>query len=514
MDAPTNSQEIPDAGDLQEQKHVVVGEGMLVYVLLCCLCALLGFFVSVLKFPYMQQNGISMLTGMAVGVVLKYWREENQRLFEFQPEFFFYVLLPPLIFEAGYTMKSKSFFRNMGTILFFAVLGTIVSAFVVGYGNYFCAQAGLQDSVPSLLGNMMFGVLISAIDPVGTLAVLSQRNDDPLVGSLLFGESVLNDAVAIVLFRSLRAFRGTAQFTHLSLLEIAADFLFVFVCSALMGIVIALATAFVLHWISMKRVPHYELIVMSYLAYVSYVLAEVVGLSGVTSLLFCGIVNAHYSWHNISEVSQTSTLEMFKAMSNFAETVAYVYLGLAVFTFDDEVHWDGKFVLSSVLFCVLGRALNIFGLSALVNRFRANKVSLGMQIFLWVLGLRGAVAFALVLNIQHLDAFPLERPTLIAATLFLIISSTLGLGAFTVPLANLLKLDASGSDTVHVRSTSPEESYIHDIWKKVDEKFFKVIFGGRPATGAAAAASRSESGRTPPRDQADGLENPLLDDDL
>ena len=51
----------------------------------------------------------------------------------FNPELFFFLLLPPIIFEAGYTLRSKQFFRNLGTIVAYAVLGTLVSTFIVGY---------------------------------------------------------------------------------------------------------------------------------------------------------------------------------------------------------------------------------------------------------------------------------------------------------------------------------------------------------------------------------------------
>ena len=116
----------------------------------------------------------------------------------FSPTMFFLVLLPPIIFESGYNLHKGNFFTNIGSILLFAIVGTAISALIVGGGIY---VLGLADVVYRLnfVESFAFGSLISAVDPVATLAIFQALDVEPVLNMLVFGESILNDAVAIVL---------------------------------------------------------------------------------------------------------------------------------------------------------------------------------------------------------------------------------------------------------------------------------------------------------------------------
>ncbi len=129
----------------------------------------------------------------------------------FDPEIFFNVLLPPIIFHAGYSMKKRFFFRNIGSILTFAFLGTAISTFVVGG-----VMTGVTRLAPHLqsftfVDSLHFGALISATDPVTVLAIFNDLHVDVNLYALVFGESVLNDAVAIVLTRTLEDYEETVK---------------------------------------------------------------------------------------------------------------------------------------------------------------------------------------------------------------------------------------------------------------------------------------------------------------
>jgi len=422
---------------------------------------------------------------------------------QFESETFYYILLPPIVFEAGYSLKKKNFFYNMGTIMSFAVFGTIISTIVIGYGLFGCAKLGLIKELDTdgPLESLLFGSLISAVDTVATLSIMGSPSSGatPLLFSLVFGESVLNDAVSIVLFRTLNNFGGQS-FGTTQLLTSVLQFLFVSLGSIGIGVFIGLlCSLFLRRFKSIGSHPNYEVALIFLFAYSSYALAEIAHMSGVMSLFLTGVVLNHYAWYSLSSDAQTTTLYIFKTMSSLTETFVFVYMGINVFSFSPKVNWDPGFVVIATLLCPVGRAFNIFPLSFLSNLLRREKITWKLQVALWFSGLRGAIAFALALNARTPHA-----PSLVAATIMIILFTTLVLGPFTSPLMRALKINEENSVPLLSVEDDDEEqqdeemneeiselipptkqpkkkvSCLHRLWKKLDEKVMKPLFGGKP----------------------------------
>lgn len=112
---------------------------------------------------------------------------------------FFLYLLPPIVLDAGYFMPTRLFFENFGTIFWYAVVGTLWNSFGIGISLFAICQIeafGLSDI--TLLQSLLFGSLISAVDPVAVLAVFENIHVNEQLYILVFGESLLNDAVTVV----------------------------------------------------------------------------------------------------------------------------------------------------------------------------------------------------------------------------------------------------------------------------------------------------------------------------
>ena len=174
------------------------------------LCIILAYLVRWHKVYYLPESSCAILVGMVTGyfALMLYPNKEELVLLTLNPEIFFYAWLPPIIFEAAYTLQKNDFFANFWSICLYAFIGTLISAFVIGYLVYWLGLTGMITiDTTSPIEAMMYGSLLSATDPVGFLSVMGrpELHCDPLLYSLLFGESVLNDAVAIVLFETFRA---------------------------------------------------------------------------------------------------------------------------------------------------------------------------------------------------------------------------------------------------------------------------------------------------------------------
>lgn len=142
---------------------------------------------------YLPEAGATVLLGMVIGGFIRASGKDTgsgaASMLGFSSSVFFIGFLPPIIYNAGYTLKRRLFFANMGGILLLALVGTSVSAFIVGVGLYVMGLAGASSHI-SFMEGMCYGSLISATDPVSTLAVFTELRVDPTLFYLVFGESV------------------------------------------------------------------------------------------------------------------------------------------------------------------------------------------------------------------------------------------------------------------------------------------------------------------------------------
>lgn len=165
------------------------------------------------------------------------------------PELLFFALLPPIILEAGFNTQRKGFFSNFWTISLLAGLGTVIATLATGFlllwlGSYLHLITALYPAEA-----LLYGALISAIDPVSTLVVLKKAHAPSRLFNLLFGESVLNDAVCLVMFSLFQQAileEDDNPLTWRSSANLALNLVGIGVGSILLAAVICYASAFLL----------------------------------------------------------------------------------------------------------------------------------------------------------------------------------------------------------------------------------------------------------------------------
>ncbi|NWT83505.1 SL9A8 protein, partial [Lanius ludovicianus] len=455
--------------------------GMTIFfsLLVIAICIILVHLLIEYRLHFLPESVAVVSLGILMGAFIKIieaqklanWKEEEM----FRPNMFFLLLLPPIIFESGYSLHKGNFFQNIGSIILFSVFGTAISAFIVGGGIYFLGRADVIYKL-NMTDSFAFGSLISAVDPVATIAIFNALNVDPVLNMLVFGESILNDAVSIVLTNTAEGLTRE-NMSDVSgwqtFLQALGYFLKMFFGSAALGTLTGLISALISFFnlvkhIDLRKTPSLEFGMMIIFAYLPYGLAEGISLSGIMAILFSGIVMSHYTHHNLSPVTQILMQQTLRTVAFMCETCVFAFLGLSIFSFPHKfemsfviwcivvyspspvkpsatgaswIKWSFAFISVFQVLVLFGRAVNIFPLSYLLNFFRDHKITPKMMFIMWFSGLRGAIPYALSL---HLGLEPIEKRQLIGTTTIIIVLFTiLLLGGGTMPLIRLVDIEDS-----------------------------------------------------------------------
>ncbi|XP_028425545.1 sodium/hydrogen exchanger 9 isoform X2 [Perca flavescens] len=400
----------------------------------------------------------------------------------FDPEVLFNLFLPPIIFHGAYTLNQKRFIENLGSVLTFAFLGTIIScltigACVYGFTRLMVLLGQAADGDFFFTDCLLFGAIISATDPVAVLGLLSELRVDPDLLTLLFGESVLNDAVAIVLTHAITTYTqmgaGHTFDPHAILLSVGY-FLGVLAGSFLLGFIFTVITALLTKFTRLCENPLLETSVFFLLSWSSFLSAEASGLSGIVAVLFCGLSQARYTIHNLSSQGRTRTKELFEVFNFLGEIFIFSYMGYALLTFPHV--FKALFITGAFISIFISRACNIYPFSFLLNLGRTTKIPCPFQHFMMFAGFRGAVALSLALR----DTSTEVRRTILTTTLLLVSFTIWLLGTAAHPMLRRLNIrvgvdaDESPEDLSHEVSTGRPDT-TRGLWHHLDYKYLKPV---------------------------------------
>ncbi|RLV89409.1 Endosomal/prevacuolar sodium/hydrogen exchanger [Spathaspora sp. JA1] len=446
-DVTTPDEDLEDSNPVENE----IFSSWALFILLFLLSSALwsSYFLQQRKIKAIHETVLSIFCGMFVGLIIRMSPGHYiQDAVKFNPGYFFNILLPPIILNSGYELHQANFFRNIGSILTFAIPGTFISALVVGIILYIWTKLGLDGIKLEFVDALAMGATLSATDPVTILSIFNAYKVDPKLYTIIFGESLLNDAISIVMFETCQKFHGhPVHFS--SFFEGIGLFLMTFTISTIIGFLVGIFVALILKHSHIRRYPQIETCLVLLFAYESYFFSNGAHMSGIVSLLFCGITLKHYAYFNMSRRTQIATKYIFQLLAQLSENFIFIYLGLSLFTEVELVFKPLLIIITFASICV-ARYSAVFPLSNFLNflfktrfeKFSGNtastssipdEISHSYQMMIFWAGLRGAVGVALAMGFQGEAKW-----TLLATVLVVVVLTVILFGGTTASMLEIL----------------------------------------------------------------------------
>jgi len=432
------------------EEQIILAEYLLVFLVLLVATLYIQYFVGkIWKLSWLPESGATILFGMVIGLIVRIVSGGGgtaATMLEFNSTIFFLAFLPPIIFNAGYMLNRRLFFANLGGIMGLVIIGTTTSSFIVALGLWALGKSTISHHI-TFMETLCFGALISSTDPVSTIAVFTQLKVDPTLFYLVFGESVLNDAVAITLFRAASKYVGMDTGSYEAFVGFV-DFWIVFIGSVVIGSALGLLSAWLFKQVDMNHHNHILVTIFVAQVYIPYFLCECLQLSGIVAIAFTAITAKRYSNRNMDRDAKHQCAFVFEVLSYISETSVFLYLGLNVFSESATHSYHFGFIFWTSLLCIIGRAVHVYPIMMLANRYRVKRakkknrtpILIGTNTMHMVVfsGLRGSVAYALA-NIFP-DTYG-NRDIVLSTSIVIALITVFGCGGATPALLGYLKIE-------------------------------------------------------------------------
>ena len=303
----------------------------------------------------------------------------------------FYIFLPVLVFESAFKINKRLLLEQLVPILFLAIIGLLVTATLAALGLYF----GIAHPVGfPVMAALLTGAILAATDPVAVVARLREIGAPERVSVLLEGESLFNDATAIVLFGLFLSMALSVEHS-INVSDATSQFIKIFVGGLTTGLITGLVTSLLARMVKSDTMTG---VLSIMLAYGSYLLAEAIfHVSGVMSTLAAAIVMSVMLNRQPGGSELMKTDYLWDVTGHVANAFVFIIMGVTITVSMFEERWLAMII--AIIAVLVARAISTYGCLSLLGLFQREPMGFRSQTVVVWGGLRGAVALALALSI-------------------------------------------------------------------------------------------------------------------
>jgi Na+/H+ antiporter len=378
------------------------------------------------------------------------------------PELIFFIFLPPLLYEAAWQTSWKEFYKWRRVIMSFAFPIVILTSCIVAL-----VSNALIPGFTVALGFLLGGI-VSPPDAISATSIMRNVNIPKSLVSIAEGESLLNDASSLIVFRFALVAIGSGQFIFG---EAIGEFFMVIVMGTAVGLIIGLIFYAIHRWL--PTTPSIDIVLSFVTPYTMYYFAELFHFSGVIAVVSGGLLLSGQRHKMFSHLSRIQGTNVWSTVGFVLNGLVFLLIGLQLPAIVDQL--EGISLSTAILYgviislvlivtrvlCTLGASVFTTFMSRFITVADARPGFRGPFVLGWA-GMRGVVSLAMALSIPVMlngQAFP--QRNLILFITFLVILITLVLQGLTLPwLIRKLKIPVTG-----MPSDKQEKIIMHKLAK-------------------------------------------------
>mmetsp|Transcript_51211 Transcript_51211/g.108840 ORF Transcript_51211/g.108840 Transcript_51211/m.108840 type:complete len:937 (-) Transcript_51211:500-3310(-) len=430
-------------GGNSEKEHVLFGAVDLCAALLVTMYVCWSFLFE--RVPILHETGFAVLMGIGGGYIMKAWFGKSV---PFNFDSFSYIFLPMVIFQAGYCLRKKEFFRYSFYILALGFTGTVFTFFFNFFGSQFFQVHDGTDGGSSYIylsqaARLKMAAVMASTDTVAPIAFIPAASF-PQVYAVVFGEGILNDVVSMLLSASVEH-----ETTMPPVSEIFGRVCMFLLVSLGAGLVFGLGISLLFKYFEALHDDVTKTVVLLLgLNYACYIATEMWDMtSSVFSLFVCALCCGHYGSYSLSPQARLFTQHLAEMLGYTAEAVVFGYFGLCAVAYFYAGPGFQIHLIVYYLCCIfLGRFLAVLLMTLFARVFKGcGQISLRCRelVVVWMSGtIRGTIAYALILrSVPRPENQTFEDKILVTTTLGIVMLNSLVIGGLFPILLKCLRLE-------------------------------------------------------------------------